>query len=94
LLSLGLKKETADMYWGMYHTFEGEEIWRRYAEYPLRWGMNNMLPAWSLHRLWELLIIKDVMLDSVDEIATLYDTVIDKIEEQIKIGYFPKEYLV
>ena len=55
LLSLGLKRETADMYWGMYHTFEGEEIWRRYAEYPVRWGMNNMLPAWSLGRLIEML---------------------------------------
>ena len=56
--------------------------------------MKNHIPAWSLHRLWELDRIHDITLDSEDEIATLYDEVINNIEEQIKAGNFNKEYLV
>lgn len=37
---------------------------------------------------------KYIILDSEDEIAVLYDEVIMKIEQFIKEGYFPKEYLV
>jgi hypothetical protein len=51
------------------------------------------IPAWGLHRLWELDRIHDITLDSEDEIATLYDEVINNIEAQIKEGYFNKEYL-
>ena len=52
------------------------------------------IPAWSLHRLWELANIKHIILDSEDEIAVLYDEVIMKIEQFIEEGYFNKEYLV
>ena len=55
--------------------------------------MKNHIPAWSLHRLWELDRIHDITLDSEDEIATLYDEVINNIETQIKEGVFNKEYL-
>ena len=55
LIALGLKKESADMHWRMHRTFEGEEIWNCYAYKTVRLGVNNMLPAWSLSRLWEIL---------------------------------------
>lgn len=82
LLSLGLKKETADM---QYH-----------APHPMPYPIGHRcvgFPAWSLHRLWELDRIHDITLDSDDEIATLYDEVINNIEAQIKEGFFSKEYL-
>ena len=49
LLALGLKKETADMRW--------ERISEKYAYYPstkMPYASSD-IPAWSLHRLWELL---------------------------------------
>ena len=58
------------------------------------WESKYDIPAWSMHRLWELDRIHDITLDSEDEIATLYDEVINNIEAQIKEGYFNKEYLV
>lgn len=86
------------MYWGMYHTFDGEEIWRRYAEYPVRWGMNNMLPAWSLHRLLEMNLNStdtrfEVRFNQLD-VKDAYEFLIAHIEWLIKEGYFQKEYLV
>ena len=54
----------------------------------------QILPAWSLHRLWELDDIEHIILDSKNEMSQLYDIVIDNIESQIKGGKFPKEYLV
>ena len=89
LLSLGLKKETADMYWTKPFN-EWFPIVKRGNE---KIDDEN-IPAWSLHRLWELDLIHDITLDSGDEIATLYDEVINNIEAQIKEGYFNKEYLV
>ena len=89
LLALGLKKETADM--GMYYSelrgcdvvFENER--NEFDE--------DDIPAWSLHRLWELDNINYIQLDNKEEIAKLYDCVIDNIEAQIKEGNFNKEYL-
>lgn len=52
------------------------------------------IPAWSLHRLWELDNINYIQLDNKEEIAKLYDCIIDNIEAQIKEGHFNKEYLV
>ena len=57
-------------------------------------GVGECIPAWSLHRLWELGNIKDIQLDYEKEIAELYDLVINNIESLIKEGYFNKEYLV
>lgn len=94
LLALGLKKETADIVhyfsqslaqdWTIITLADGETA--RYIQ-----GLE--IPAWSLHRLWELANIKHIILDSEDEIAVLYDEVIMKIEQFIKDGYFNKEYL-
>ena len=48
--------------------------------------------AWSLHRLLAMLTTKKkVMLIRFE--ADLYDVLIDKIEHEIKEGYFNKEYL-
>ena len=54
---------------------------------------SDEIPAWSLHRLWELAQIRQVELIEIGEIAKIYDFVIDDIESQIKEGYFNKEYL-
>ena len=88
LFALGLKKETADM---VYEPFAETSILLEDS----MWDVNCdlIIPAWSLHRLWELDRIHGITLDSEDEIATLYDEVINNIEAQIKDGYFNKEYL-
>jgi hypothetical protein len=96
LLSLGLKKETSDMkYVGLCRNEDGSILFQKT---PICKGViteNNIdIPAWSLHRLWELANIEYIILDSEDEIAVLYDEVIMKIEQCIEEGYFNKEYLV
>ena len=55
--------------------------------------MKIHIPAWSLHRLWELDNIIYIALENKEEKANLYDCVIDNIEKNIKEGYFNKEYL-
>ena len=67
LLKLGLKKETADMsYKVTTHDFKGNEINEKdrhytlccwYDESSLVCGLERKetIPAWSLHRLWELI---------------------------------------
>lgn len=89
LLALGLKKETADMS----HTAIVRNHKVEYREdCSTAKGMD--IPAWSLHRLWELDNINYIKLDNKEEIAKLYGCIIDNIEAQIKEGYFNKEYLV
>ena len=88
LLSLGLKKETADMYW-VNHLDLWMPVMLLYEDRPLD---NNDIPAWSLHRLMAMLTTKrKVMLIRFE--ADLYDVLIDRIEHEIKEGYFAKEYL-
>ena len=55
------------------------------------WGRD--IPAWSLHRLYELYNSTTPIIDSVRLIPYLYDMIIDKLEVLIKEGYFNKEYL-
>lgn len=99
LLSLGLKKETADM---AYKTTGkvvdmGEVRWM-YQHTPsvVYKGLicEEDIPAWSLHRLWELANLRHIILDSKDEIPKLYDEVIAFIEFEIKESQFNKDYLV
>ena len=52
------------------------------------------IPAWSLHRLWELGKFMGINLSSDVVIPNLYEFAIARIEKQIKEGYFNKEYLV
>jgi hypothetical protein len=99
LLSLGLKKETADMMWWS-HTVdwcgiinEIERQWHLgigYAE-PLDVRMER-IPAWSLHRLIEMAAggSEEQMIFLPDP----YDELIEEIAGAIMVGCFPKEYLV
>lgn len=90
LLSLDLKKETADMVHynraGAWRLSPIEEVWdmKAFSEYGI--------PAWSLHRLVEMLASKwgEVMLFLPDA----YDDIISDIEIEIGRGNFNKEYLV
>ena len=109
LLSLGLKKETADMRW--------ERISEKYAYYPsakIPYASSD-IPAWSLHRLIEMMpenVTSDDWLGvSFDEVSyyhgagedmigwkyykvgNIYDCIIECYEWLIKEGYFKKEYL-
>ena len=106
LLSLGLRKETADMLYRTFGYIEDEEgNQERIYEKPQlcdKWNKENDIPAWSLHRLIEMLNIQ-MQTDGryvyladggFDDHASMYDNIIDCIEWHIKGGYFNKEYLV
>ena len=56
LLALGLKKETADMYWLDHALTENYEDWRATPIYNdwEEWEKYG-IPAWSLHRLIEMI---------------------------------------
>ena len=85
LLELGLKKETADCYWT-----------KPFGDWIVIVGEGNIdennIPAWSLHRLAEMLAFKwgEIILFLPDA----YDEVISDIEIEIVRGNFNKEYLV
>ena len=53
LLALGLKKETADMYWFNESPYEYLDDWKCYT-YGSD-GSEDEIPAWSLHRLIEMM---------------------------------------
>ena len=85
LLALGLKKETADMCYTYCNYSDRYELECR----PPRLGD---IPAWGLHRLMSMLTAKrKCLLIRVE--ADLYDVLINRIEHEIKEGYFNKEYL-
>lgn len=109
LLTLGLKKETADMHYYNTVDFEGNEVW-----YPSIIPYENVvmasdfvgeteiclenytIPAWSLDRLIEILKESDTPEDyKVDFYVGLnrYDEIIALIQSLIHIGGFNKEYL-
>jgi hypothetical protein len=105
LLALRLKKETADMHY--YHTvdFEGNEVWYP-STIPYENVVvvsdfvgeteicleNNTIPAWSLHRLIEILDIwyLDLNFHNFDN---AYEQVISYFEERVKGGFINKDYL-
>lgn len=88
LTALGLKKETADM-----HHYRWSEGYWDIQACPPRGDSSSFIPAWSLHRLWELANLRHIVLDSGDEIPILYDEVIAFMESEIKEGMFNKNYL-
>ena len=106
LLALGLKKETADM---MYIT-DGRvpEEYRNYDLVPECYEsyLEDIvhIPAWSLHRLINLLPVevthngykfqlrKDV-LSKIDDIDNVYDEVIGVIQRAIELDSFNQDYL-
>lgn len=110
LLALGLKKETADMWYPHFA-----------KSYPIPLVdevlTTDDIPAWSLHRLIEMMPFDVIPEGGFDNCFTLiknypkgysveydgfsyyhkeniYDTIIDGIEHLIKEGYFNKKYLV
>ena len=94
LLELGLKPETADMYYA-----EGSEDAEGDIEYHLRirreWEdllRSNDIPAWSLHRLLEIYNTPndDCYIVFIDD---AFNDLIDDIEWRINKGYLNKEYL-
>ena len=105
LLALGLKKETADMYYANITEGELPRIMRHNLkmEYFNLW--NSVTPAWSLHRLIEMTKLKVTPFLYGVEIshpqwerafvrrANVWDNLCDCIEWLIKEGYFNKEYL-
>lgn len=93
LLKLGLKPETADMYHTTYYDANDNNNSARYTcvrhrRLPL---LSQEIPAWSLHRLMEILDAPLV------EFAFLsydpYEEIIYNVSECIKNGYINKEYL-
>ena len=82
LLALGLKKETADC---CYYYYDGEYLiaFAEDAKYP------SDIPAWSLHRLIEILDTNPFVFYT----NCGYDTVIDQVEEYIRSGFIDTRYL-
>ena len=89
LLALGLKKETADMH--HYQYVEGGR-WNIEARPSIAGYNNRLVPAWSLHRLIEILDIWYLDLD-FHNFANAYEQVISYFEERVKGGFINKEYL-
>ncbi len=90
LLALGLKKETADMFYAYYKDRIGYDWYL--VPHPATLGDKRSIPAWSLHRLLMMTTNKrKVRLIRCE--SDLYDVVIKKIEREIEEGYFNNEYL-
>lgn len=92
LLALGLKKETADARLRWLYRYKNEDY---YLPILSEIATHNDLPAWSLHRLIELLSETPLQVGSQVGIYVedTYDMVIQGIEWLIKGGYFNKDYL-
>jgi hypothetical protein len=85
-LALGLKKETADC---CYYYYDGEYLiaFAEDAKYP------SDIPAWSLHRLIEIVSHTQYPYYVISKELPIYDALCERIEWLIKEGYFNKEYL-
>ena len=94
LLALGLKKETADM---VYHSFgyiidEWGNKERRFKQPTMvveGWESKYDIPAWSLHRMIEILDTNPCVFYT----NCGYDNIIDRIEDYIKEGLIDTRYL-
>jgi hypothetical protein len=109
LLTLGIKKETADM--SYFHTvgFEGNDLWLpslspyenvvkapNYGEKTKIYIKSHTIPAWSLDRLISMIGDSNTSEDYKIEFYTKlnrYDEAIALIQSLIHIGQFNKEYL-
>lgn len=100
LLALGLKKETADMFYDLDGHY-GPTVYVLYADLVNGWD-DDYVPAWSLHRLVAIMgspvEVSSTYFDiagscRVVESGDVYDAMIDEIEELIDNGLFNREYL-
>ena len=88
LLELGLKQETADM--AIEPDLESTyEVYYISAYPPSKRG----IPAWSLHRLIEIVAHTQYPYYVISKELSIYDAICERIEWLIKEGYFNKEYL-
>ena len=103
LLELGLKPETADMawcgkmYWGDNQHIPSEErlmhLFVGYESNVRSFSNRNevdVIPAWSLHRLIDLLHVNHIEFVWKDG---CYEQAIQMIKKRIEDGFIPKEYL-
>ena len=89
MIALGIKKETADCYWFF---CDIAKEWKCtilsstqvFKDYP-----TTVFPAWSLHRLIEILDTNPFVFYT----NCGYDTVIDHVEEYIRSGFIDTRYL-
>jgi hypothetical protein len=87
LLALGLKKETADI---EICCLDGEI---RFLEDENYQDTGITIPAWSLHRLIEIVSHTQYPYYVISKELPIYDALCERIEWLIKEGYFNKEYL-
>ena len=89
LLSLGLKKETADMVLVPSSRHDGSDVIRVRKSYLME---EDAIHAWSLHRLIEMIAggCEEQMIFLPDP----YDEIIEEIAGAIMVNCFNKEYLV
>lgn len=96
LLALGLKKETADMHYALVKQ-AGYPEWDYFLmPSPITNDTFESIPAWSLHRLWELYWSNKVGSDCLfgcGKHVSPYAKMIAMIEYDIEDGTFNKEYL-
>lgn len=88
LLEMGLKSETADMVW-VCVTKEGFTQWVITLNTPQN---KPNIPAWSLHKLIEILDIPYTEINNIGN-NSLYDDLIKLIKNRIVKNLFNKEYL-
>ena len=91
LLALGLKKETADMVLVPSSRHDGSDVIRVRKSYLME---EDAIPAWSLHRLIEMVAHTQYPYYVISKELPIYDALCERIEWLIKEGYFKKEYLV
>ena len=86
LLALGLKKETADMWYPHFA-----------STYPIPLTEDDVMtdcdiPAWSLHRLIEIITTKrNIILVRIGD--DLFNTLIERIRRLVTDGTFNQDYL-
>ena len=102
LLDLGLKPETADCMWcAVTKDAKGKEIPSKKIKWYLQAHTSTSkqivgfmeythIPAWSLHRLIDLLHVNHVEFVWKDG---CYEQAIQMIKKRIEDGFIPKEYL-
>ena len=89
LLALGLKKETADMYYQKLN-----DRWELRIGQPITYGSllgKYFYPAWSMHRLLEILSYTPELSDFAIELQ--YDAMIIHIANAIEANNINKDYL-
>lgn len=97
LLALGLKRETADMCWTQEEDGWGELQWYcrvgTFTQKDAEIGFFDYIPAWSLHRLMEMVDPWEYKNWIGEDIENDYDNMIQCISFLIDDRRFNKEYL-